>query len=802
VAAVFFLLVGWPKLVGGIALILWADFWLVGRFIPRNIPLRNWIIERGTAFIAVALMATLGAAAILWLIVNFVWATDDALSTAGETTFTAGSDVVYVSADYPQVALADAVDNKLRLHFAPAAAGAALPDASLTARIQPAAGLTLPDAPGLAVSMDIGPGRPSSRSIEMVNDQSLGGWRDEGVVEIELFDDTGQALGAPISLPVIVEGERGFAVRRFVTSTIDEASPLIFLLLLVLPGLAAFIQKMIDQRFAELKESRRKDFESLVQEFRDRLLIQDKQGAETVWRRMNESQYKDFGSDDKELTRLMLVFSGWQDPEADIQLSNDDKWQGRILEMGIRWRREFVIACVLANEKLKNLTKDKIDKDSATKTEIDEKYSSFQLTVEKAKDLVLSWDFPDRPDLQMNLLHLRHDNTGYQVQQRRIIPATHGFADSSNSYVITENSLKWAFDRDDASNPEETRFLKEGLAFWPRHPMLTRELSTLSRHVLVHGPFGSGRTALASVLPHQTANYPSDLFVRYDRTKGLHCAIAEGLLWFILEHPLFLGRYDHGRRGLLADFLASNIEINTIVNNIETVQKNIHQVHDLSTLRVHAGEVMQLTERQRDARERLELLKKAVLANRQTYHHKQRGANSLYFLQCTRVLEYKRVVIVIQENNDELRRLRRDVLTQLDNWQAEGIYMCLFAKDETLANETAIPESVARCQMGWSKTNLQQMAEWRFERYLQISQLDNNARRYQKLPACFDNQEEGLEALLETSRIGGGVDDYNPGKFMRLWRELFGTRKVGEIPVAKHELQSFLDRQEKLSKLS
>ena len=46
-------------------------------------------------------------------------------------------------------------------------------------------------------------------------------------------------------LPVRPEGRSGFAIRRFVNSTVNQSSPLIFLLVFIVPGLAALARRRL-----------------------------------------------------------------------------------------------------------------------------------------------------------------------------------------------------------------------------------------------------------------------------------------------------------------------------------------------------------------------------------------------------------------------------------------------------------------------------------------------------------------------------------------------------------------------------
>ena len=86
----------WLKLIIGLLAFLLIDFWLVTRFIPDTPELRSWIIERGIAFIALALIVTLAFTFVLWIIVNFFWAADEALVTMEETDGLVGGVDVHV----------------------------------------------------------------------------------------------------------------------------------------------------------------------------------------------------------------------------------------------------------------------------------------------------------------------------------------------------------------------------------------------------------------------------------------------------------------------------------------------------------------------------------------------------------------------------------------------------------------------------------------------------------------------------------------------------------------------------------
>ncbi len=88
-----------------------------------------------------------------------------------------------------------------------------------------------------------------------------------------------------------------------------------------------------------------------------------------------------------------------------------------------------------------------------------------------------------------------------------------------SGYVKRDLGLMTPFAFGDASQDEELRFLRDGQAFWGNHPRL-RDLRRGDHSVIVSGAPGSGRTALASMLPLEYVNDPADLFVHVEAGAG------------------------------------------------------------------------------------------------------------------------------------------------------------------------------------------------------------------------------------------------------------------------------------------
>jgi hypothetical protein len=773
----------WPKLILGVIVFLLFDYLLVTHLIPGRPSFRNWLVERGTAFVALPLVVALALAFALWIVVNFFWATDEALTTSEGTSGRTGNVEIHASAVYPRVALVDATDDELQLGFSPVVDGAALPNTELTALVRAGEGLIFPGAIMLEerpVVIELGPYDPATWRIGLVNGQTYPWFRADTTLEVELIDTAGRPFGEVMRVPVVVEGEWGFAVRRFVNSTINEASPLIFLLLLVLPGLAALVQRTLDQRFEELKVRRKQKFENLVTEFRDRFLAEDRKGANDAWEKMNEREYKDIVSDDREMVRRLLAFINWKIPQKnDDQSAESEKVDTRILTMGPRWPKEFVVACALANVRLKELKKS-TDESADRKIEKEKLLSPYQTLVKDAKEMVLNWTFPDDQRLEMKLLHLRYDHSiGYPFKQTRIIyRRSLSHSTPANNYYISSDSLAWAFSRDDAAETAEQEFLREGDAFWPKNPILERDLRAIKNHTLVYGSPGSGRTALAAMLPHPTVYQTNELYVRLDSTKRLPDAVAKELQLFLLEHPTVLRRYDLTDKELLADFLVSHLGLNSLIFDIERAQESVAHIHELKT------EVIQT-----EARELLQLFKRVVQAKGAKELPKRLTADRLVFLECTRALEFERIVILIEGGIQQSNWLRRAVLSNLDSWQAEGVYACLFAQDESFINDEKIGSRFNRFRLGWEVDDLRKMVEWRYERYLRLSGIVKNALGRKALRGCFKSDEEGLRLLLEGSTIGNSSDAYNPRRFMQLWRKIVGQSKTISTVITDDDIQ-------------
>ena len=94
--------------------------------------------------------------------------------------------------------------------------------------------------------------------------------------------------------------------------------------------------------------------------------------------------------------------------------------------------------------------------------------------------------------------------------------------------------------------------------------------------------------------------------------------------------------------------------------------------------------------------------------------------------------------------------------------------------------------------LAWrDKPYFQAMLDWRFEKYLDASNLRPRRERRQVLVNCFAEGKTDLGRLIEASRVNG---EYNPREFMARWRAAVGDKKHGQTITADDVDRALADR--------
>lgn len=743
----------WLKLIIGLLAFLLIDFWLVTRFIPDTPELRSWIIERGIAFIALALIVTLAFTFVLWIIVNFFWAADEALVTMEETDGLVGGVDVHVSAVYPRVALADAADNKLLLSISPVAAGATLPDEVLTVLIRPGDELTFPGALGLEekpLIMDIGPQQPATLRIGLINRQDYPWFRDDTTVEVELLDAADQVVGETMALPVIVEGERGFAVRRFVTSTIDEASPLIFLLLLVLPGLAALVQRMIDQRFAELKESRRKDFDFHLGRLREQICAGSLKNADETLTEIKGEIYSNWNREAVKVSEELIKFA-----RLNFDAGGSPEWS-----LIKRWPVEMAEAFLQAYQ--------------LAKTDFDKKAQ--ERIVREARYSLQYQSFTDNRGLEDRLAAAISDTKLFAARERRrslLDPKAEG-------YPSLKAPIGQAYLHETAEHPEEEYFLASGGFFGSEE--VIGPLRYIRQNTVVHGVSGCGRTALAARFPYEngrTDQLPVKLH-GYPASDQIALTMVRQMFRFVLLHPTDLDSYGPHQREFLAGVFAHYLGTGAALSMLDRAQSEIDGLDDPVRLEVSPTKYLE------SARLQLQQLKRALreqgdsTSGKTTRRGNPAPRPDAELVEAAMILGFRQIAFVHDSQDDDLDWLVRLVMTLDEKWRGFQAIFCAFTtRPDALGTADQADLTVDRYPIRWSTRSMTRMIEWRLEHYLKIRrELGHHQNGRTAMRQFLGDNSSSFDLLLENSKIGG---EYNPRRFMQLWKKVVENKTLNDI---------------------
>jgi hypothetical protein len=343
-------------------------------------------------------------------------------------------------------------------------------------------------------------------------------------------------------------------------------------------------------------------------------------------------------------------------------------------------------------------------------------------------------------------------------------------------YTLNSRKLKTPFAWGDASRTEEIAFLRDGRAFWPYHPC-TLALTDGNHSRIVRGAAGSGRSALAQMLPLEGVNDAFDLFV-YIKPEAswdaLLSATAEQLFTFVLRHPRLVSGYQPEQQQKVAQFLAKWLAPDKLTASAQSQLTAIRQSAD--ALKGQA---------QGDANAAYEALKRFLQLQGKTpaaSYPTLDVTNWPYaFLESARILGFKHVIFVMALDKSHYPWLIGS--GNFADLYDQNIHFWLFVDDD-FPDWVPVPQGMTDLRLAWTEEQARLMLSYRFEKYLDAARLPK-PKRGDALVNCFDQGQEGLQRLLQASMKGG---EYNPRLFMTRWRDAVGEKEVGQkITVADLE---------------
>lgn len=741
---------------------------------------REWLIEHVIPIGALLLSGWLLGAFGLWAVVNTVWAGQAQHPAQDHALLTVAGVPLTAAADYPAVALAGAADDVLTLSFS--AGATPLPRQVVTATVTLPATLAFATAGGPPTRDFLVPltaGQPGSRRIGIVNNGVYGGWRGrQETIAVRLCAGKDNCTTDDLSLTVRPEGRDGYAIRRFVNSTIDQSSPIILLLLFVVPGLAIWGQRVLNDQRTELQKRRADECDQMIANFRSYLCAPQMERAATALNELQKTRFRGLKEFERNLATQLYQLATLNYPQNDpFPHEWPDLW---IIRSGPEWPREFVMAGLIAQDRLGTL---ELEAAYNKRFDTPEEPFNFEAYVGPRLRAFLYkiWDvlrrIPLAPDDDLFVRRERMDEQRreYYARQRPVLQVV------PRSYTIPRrrNRLATPFALGDANRAEERRFLVDGQAFWGNHPLLG-ELRNGDHSLIVSGTPGSGRTALATMLPMAYINDPADLFVRVEAgapRQEIVNAIAEQLLSFVLRQPAFLGRRTPDQQQKLAHFLATWLDSDALRTPINS------RLAELQQISASATEAEQQY-KNRAAHDALELFKQRLPATGDERAALDTDNWTSAFLENVHLLEFWNVVFVITlRSPSHLEWLER--LGRFKTFYDRRVHFWLFVDDNDVVRDNItiildeVPDVVYDLRLAWEEQHrsaFRAMLDWRYEKYLDAVNLVPRRERRRALGTCFDDEDD-LERLIAASLANG---EYNPRRFMRLWRAAAGDKVVGD----------------------
>ena len=737
-----------------IATVPFAFFFLY-RLLERQ---NDYLTEKGVLLALVLLVTILAVILPLWLLVNYHWAGQDAQRDTKSGEFSLEGAAFTATLDHPKTSPQGEAGRSLTLTVRPAAPQA------VTAYIVAPASLRVVDADGAMLDeISLEPDGEDSlrRNVRLVNIGTAEGAREIQSLCVTfdpLNDPCNGTVGQPLTAAIAVEGDHGFALRRFVESTINQASPLIFVAALFLPAAAVLAQRMVDER----KKERRLEFDRRWDEFKrafeatlDFSELLDY--PESKYRDLAES-YQDvsYGREELGLGEACLEYAQCYGLTTGAPPTGKPASASLLLASHGLWPIGFVTAGVHAYKRLKT-----------SGLAIPDWLQEHNFYVINRLATIYESKEPDRDQLRARMRQIIYDEAYNPLAffQYRKWPVKPG---------IEVREAQDPFAYSDAEQPEEREFLKEH--FWVSHPLFKDDLfppaGRSAQSHLVLGSKGCGRSAFAFAMLQQSSMY--ELTVLVEGRQGL-TGLASGpiaqLINFILVHPTYLARLGPGRFRDLAALMNRSGGHRKAVQSVRETGEKLEQLHDLRQEKAREftkGLLDTLRNALDEAAERERSGRPSGVATHGEADMTASASIHDDLLDLMKVFGFYQIVYLVDlpPKGKLAQQLKNAVIDNLEQWHDRQARFLIFAPDAVSDLFETIPSRLERHELKWSRGQIQSMARNRIGGYMPESH--------------FDDGHDGLDRLTELCKRSPDEDDHSPRKFICLWREAARGQRAGE----------------------
>jgi len=708
------------------------------------------LVNRAIVLLTTAIVVLLGLTLGLWLVVNFYWAGQDA-----EVTIARSAEPIV----YEQDAF------RAELEYAPAAPQgdpgrvatlALIPTTAttlahtITAEFELPPGLRLESLVGepiTALSFEVGPeGELRPRRARLANDGTSPGARAREELVVRFAGaDAGQ-----LRAPVIVEGDWGFTVRRFVTSTVNENGPLVFVGLLLFPVAASLAQRWLEERRTQTEQWRQQEFRRARDAFRENFQAEDLAGAraeQEALRRIPDPTREIEAEIELADGLLHVVRLGETLPPPDIEAPPLPDYKIKLVTIKTRWPEGLAIAFLIVL---------RVYKERGLPPHHQTLYNDIRK--------VLSYhEFADDPELRDRLAQAYLE----EITDNPNVPLLHVQGRKWPLPVACDgNKPTDPLAGDDAAFSRERCFLVNGEGFDGRHALFNKKLWRKPGSHLVYGSPGSGRTAFAAMLVAKGEERKLTVLLDGRSTADFWFGPARQLCEFVLSHPTHLNGLRSARLQQLGILMATALGSPVLAAaSIERAQATLPALPDL------AGQERQ--EQRRLAGDMLQLLLKVLPAAATGQSYSTPGLGQSPGLGddlrvCMHAFGFERVVYVVDLPPEPqiAQDFRQAVFPSLSVWEASGADFVVFAPHALGPELADAPRVMERHSLTWSRPDLERLIRTRYQAVFvrPASPVDR-----------FD-PPDGLTTMIDHSKLDGEL--YNPRRFFRLWREAVAVARA------------------------
>lgn len=558
--------------------------------------------------------------------------------------------------------------------------------------------------------------------IYLKNDRTLDTFGVDSDLEITLKQQPSK------SLPIRIEGVKGFTLRDLVQRNIGENNLAFLFVTLLIPGASAYLLQYFTLRSRRIETERREEATALIEGFRHSFLQEDIETAEAKYQLLLRPRLYGVAQENIEVIENIFNLT---------RLSGDSK---DCVQRSQIWPDVCVMAYVLAIE-----------------------MNDKTIIQSKKQILIEVWRILPEAGRRNSILHKRLNKSIEVLDSSIQDRVTWENFSTKTKFQSLRRGGQYPFNlTDGVINPfgalhahEEVNqlFHQEGPegqpAFVGNHPFFAEDNRRLAD--IIFGKPGSGRTTLALSLHHKTKE---DILTTYISQP---CSIDElkhgltiRLFHFVLQHGTLLTKLTLPQLNLLAHILIKQLGKLAVLAELERAQAQLWETQWFKNAENESqkNNWLQLSFQQFQY---LKHLVSEVIVNNDSDEISQLWDISV----CAHALEFRRIMPIFDVSRDDFPWLEQNIFPQTSLWASARVQPIFFLPSSIQEQAISSSHGLSYEELHWDREKFKKMIETRYMAF---------AGDRKNITLLF---EEGVfDEMLRASLYKGS---YNPRRFIQLW---------------------------------